>query len=65
MIGSLGCELAGQSLRCRCSMQLLEHGIAPALEPEEPIRTPPVVTGSPRRGTVPTGLNLLPSDGEA
>ena len=46
-------------------MQLLEHGIAPALEPEEPIRTPPVETGSPRRGTVPTGSNLLPSDGEA
>ncbi len=31
----------------------------------EPIRTPPVETGSPRRGTVPTGLNLLPYDGEA
>ncbi len=46
-------------------MQLLEQGIAPALEPEEPIRTPSVENGSPRRGTVPTGLNLLPSDGEA
>ncbi len=28
-------------------------------------RAPPVETGSSRRGTVPTGLNLLPSDGEA
>ncbi len=46
-------------------MQLLEHWIAPALEPENPIRTPFVEAGSPRRSTVPTGSNLLPSDGEA
>ncbi len=46
-------------------MQLLEHWIAPALEPENPICTPFVEAGSPRRSIVPTGSNLLPVDGAA